>query len=120
MLHTIDMNNVKKVLDSSKYYDEIINYNIEYDDIISFELIDFYKDYIFSIKDIDKIKIIDNIMYKYINDYYYRKGIKNILSLKEIDINSYKKTNKLIRKLIKYDDNYENNRILNIKVSRWI
>ena len=120
MIHTIDMDNVKKVLNTCKYYDEIINYDMEYDDIISFDLIDFYKDYIFSIKDTDKIKIIDNIIYKYINDYYYRKGIKSIISSRDIDINNFKKTNKLIRRLIKYDDNYEKERVLNIKVSRWI
>ena len=120
MVHTIDMNNVKEVLNNCKYYDEIINYDIAYDDIISFDLIDFYKDYIFSIKDINKMKEIDNIMYKYIDDYYYRKGIKKIISPRDIDINNFKKTNRLIRKLIKYDDNYEKERVLNIRVSRWI
>ena len=120
MIHTIDMNNVKKVLNICKYYDDIINYEIEYGDILSFELIDFYKDYVFSYKEEDKIKIIDNCIYKYISDYNYRKGLKNIINTRDIDLNSYKKTNKLIRKIIKYDDNYENDKVLNITISKWI
>ena len=45
MIHTIDMDNVRKVLSICEHYDDIINYEVE--DIISFELIDFYKDYVF-------------------------------------------------------------------------
>lgn len=120
MIHTIDMDNVRKVLSTCKYYDDIINYEVGYDDIISFELIDFYKDYIFSYKDEDKIKLIDCCMYKYVSNYNYRKGLKSIINTRDIDLNSYKKTNKLIRKIIKYDDNYENERVRNIIVSKWI
>ena len=120
MVHTIDMDNVRKVLTICKYYDEIINYEIEEDDMISFNLIDFYKDYVFSYKEEDKIKLIDNCMYKYVSDYNYRKGLKNIINIRDIDLNSYKKTNKLIRKIIKYDDNYEDERVRNIVISKWI
>ena len=118
MIHTIDMDNVRKVLSICEHYDDIINYEVE--DIISFELIDFYKDYVFSYKDEDKIKLIDSCMYKYVSDYNYRKGLKSIINDRDIDLNSYKKTNKLIRKIIKYDDNYENERVRNIVVSKWI
>jgi len=120
MIHIVDMNNVKKVFSICKYYDDIINYEIEYDDMISFYLIDFYKDYVFSYRDDDKIELIDNCLYKYVSDYNYRKGLKKIISIKDIDINSYKKTNKIIRKIIKYDDSFENDKVLNIAVSRWI
>lgn len=120
MIHTIDMDNVKEVFDICKYYDDIINYEIEENDYISFNLIDFYKDYVFSYNDKDKIKLIDSCMYKYISDYNYRKGLKSIINNNDIDLNSYKKTNKLIRKIIKYDDNYENDKVFNIAVSKWI
>lgn len=120
MTHIVDMDNVSNVFNICKYYDDIINYEIEYDDMISFYLIDFYKDYVFSYKDDDKIKLIDSSMYKYVSDYKYRKGLMEIINIKDIDINSYKKTNKLIRKIIRYDDNYENERVRNIVVSRWI
>ena len=120
MIHTIDMDNVKEVFSICKYYDEIINYEIDEDDIISFNLIDFYKDYVFSYKENDKIIFIDNCMYKYINDYNYQKGLKKIINDNDIDLNSYKKTNRLIKKIIKYDDNYENDKALNVVVSKWI
>ena len=120
MVHIVDIDNVRKVIGICKYYDDIINYEIDDNDNISFELIDFYKDYIFSIGNEDKIKLIDSCMYKYISDYNYRKGLRNIININNIDLNSYKKTNKLIRKIIKYDDNHENERVRNIVVSRWI
>ena len=120
MVHIIDMDNVKKTLDICKYYDDIINYEIEEEDNISFELIDFYKDYVFSVKNDDKIKLLDTCMYKYISEYYYREGLKSIINIRDIDLNNYKKTNKLIRKIIKYDDNYENERVRKITISKWI
>ena len=120
MIHTIDMVNVGKVLDICKHYDDIINYEICNDDMISFYLIDFYKDYVFSNKTDNKIKLIDDCLYKYISDYNYRKGLKNVIYKNDIDLNSYKKTNKLIKKIIKYDDYYENERVRNIVISRWV
>ena len=120
MVHIVDMDNVREVISVCKYYDDIINYEIEDNDNISFELIDFYKDYVFSNKEMDKIIFIDNCMYKYISDYNYRKGLKNIINIRDIDLNNVKKTNRLIRKITKYDDNYENERVRNIVVSKWI
>lgn len=120
MIHTIDIDNVRKVLSICKYYDDIINYDIAYGDFVSFDLIDFYKDYIFSSDDNDKIVFLDNCMYKYVTDYKYHKELKSIINSKEIDINSYKKTKKLLRKITIFDDNYENNKILNYQSSKWI
>lgn len=120
MIHTVDIDNIKKVLDICKHYDDIINYEVKYNDIISFDLIDFYKDYIFSCKNEDKIKLIDNIIYRYVSDYNYQKGLKKIIIIRDIDLNSERKTNKLIKKIIKYNDNYEKDKIFNITVSKWI
>lgn len=119
-MHTIDMDNVQKIFSICKYYDEIINYEIEDNDILTFNLIDFYKDYVFSHIEEEKVKLIDECIYKYISDYNYQKGLKKIINNRDIDLNDYKKTSKLIRKIIKYDDNYENNRVRNITVSKWL
>lgn len=119
-MHTIDMDNVKKVFNICKYYDEIINYEIEDNDIFTFNLIDFYKDYVFSYNEEDKVKLIDSCMYKYISDYNYQKGLKRIINNKDIDLNDYRKTSRLIRKIIRYDDHYEDERVRKIIVTKWI
>ena len=46
--HTIDISNVKKILKCCPYYDDIINSEVDYEDELSFDLIDWYKDLIFS------------------------------------------------------------------------
>lgn len=121
----VDVCNSKKVLSYCSYYDDIINFDIDYDDELSFDLIDWYKDYIFSCDcnnedDIKNIKEIDKCMYMYISSYSYRSGLKKIIDVNDIDLNSNKKNKKLIRKIINYNNEYEDNKLFNYKISRWI
>ena len=44
----VDVINVKKILKTCPHYDEIINYDFDYNDELSIDLIDWYKDLIFS------------------------------------------------------------------------
>ena len=44
---TIDVTNVKKILKCCPYYDDIINSDIMYNDDLSIDLIEWYKDIIF-------------------------------------------------------------------------
>lgn len=122
-MYTVDINDITKVLTYCPNYDEIINYDIECYDELSFDLIDWYKDLIFSCDiDIEKetIKLIDKSMYLYVNNNEYRKGLKKILNIRDIDLNSDKKTKKLIKKILDYTNKYEINEVLNITSSRWI
>ena len=48
---TIDVTNVKKILKCCPYYDDIINSDVIYEDELSIDLIDWYKDLIFSCND---------------------------------------------------------------------
>ena len=68
---TIDVTNVKKILKCCPYYDDIINSDIMYNDDLSIDLIEWYKDIIFSCngdneEDIKIIRNIDRCMYIYI------------------------------------------------------
>lgn len=114
-----------KVLDVCKYYDDIINYDIASFDEISYDLIDWYKDFIFS-RDINNseeilmIELLDKCMYYYINDYKYQKGLKKIISVNDIDLNSNRKIRRLIRTIFNYHKKYEESSILNIYVGKWI
>lgn len=121
----IDIINVKKILETCPHYDEIINFNFDYNDEITIDLIDWYKDLIFSCDGNDEnetqiIKMIDNSMYMYVNDYKYRKGLSKIISTKDIDLNSEKSIQKLIKKILDYTSKYETAEILSVTSSRWL
>lgn len=123
--HTIDISNVKKILNCCPYYDDIINSDVDYEDELSYDLIDWYKDLIFSCnanneEEIKIIKLIDRSMYLYVNSYKYKIGLKKIIGIKDIDLNSDKSIKNLIKKIINYTTKYENNEILNITNGRWL
>ena len=122
---TIDVTNVKKILKYCPYYDDIINYDIDYTDELSIDLIDWYKDLIFSCdgndnNEMEIIKLIDKSMFLYVNSQEYRRGLKKIISIKDIDLNSDKKIKKLIKKILEYTNKYETLEVLNIEVNKWI
>ncbi len=56
----------------------------------------------------------------YVNSYKYKIGLKKIIDIKDIDLNSDKSIKNLIKKIINYTTKYENNEILNITSGRWL
>ncbi len=122
---TIDISNVKKILKCCPHYDDIINSEVDYEDELSFDLIDWYKDLIFSCnadneEEVKIIRLIDRSLYMYVNSYKYKIGLKKIIDIKDIDLNSDKSIKHLIKKIINYTTKYENNEILNITSGRWL
>ena len=121
----VDVINVKKILKTCPHYDDIINYDFDYNDELSIDLIDWYKDLIFSCdgnneKETKIIKMIDNSMYMYVSDYKYRRGLSDIITVRDIDLNSDKSIKKLIKKILDYTSKYEIKEILDVKSSKWI
>ena len=122
---TIDISNVKNILKCCPHYDDIINSEVDYEDELSFDLIDWYKDLIFSCnadneEEVKIIRLIDRSLYMYVNSYKYKIGLKKIIDIKDIDLNSDKSIKNLIKKIINYTTKYENNEILNITNGRWL
>ena len=122
---TIDISNVKKILKCCPHYDDIINSEVDYEDELSFDLIDWYKDLIFSCnadneEEVKIIRLLDRSLYMYVNSYKYKIGLKKIIDIKDIDLNSDKSIKNLIKKIINYTTKYENNEILNITNGRWL
>ena len=122
---TIDISNVKKILKCCPHYEDIINSEVDYEDELSFDLIDWYKDLIFSCnadneEEVKIIRLIDRSLYMYVNSYKYKIGLKKIIDIKDIDLNSDKSIKNLIKKIINYTTKYENNEILNITNGRWL
>ena len=66
------------------------------------------------------IRLIDRSLYMYVNSYKYKIGLKKIIDIKDIDLNSDKSIKNLIKKIINYTTKYENNEILNITNGRWL
>ena len=120
---TIDVTNVKKILKCCPYYDDIINSDIMYNDDLSIDLIEWYKDIIFSCngdneEDIKIIRNIDRFMYIYINDNKYKKGLKKRIINNDINLNdNYKE---VVNKILNYTEEYEENELLNITSTKWI
>ena len=109
---TIDVTNVKKILKCCPYYDDL-----------SIDLIEWYKDIIFSCngdneEDIKIIRNIDRCMYIYINDNKYKKGLKKRIINNDINLNdNYKE---VVNKILNYTEEYEENELLNITSTKWI
>ena len=123
--HTIDIDNVRKILNSCPYYDEVINYDFDYSDKLTINLIDWYKELIFASdpnnqKEVDIINKIDTCMYKYVTDSRFRRGLKKIISPEEITFSSSYYIKTLVEKMINYNTDYEIKSILNIQSSKWI
>ena len=120
---TIDVTNVKKILKCCQYYDDIINSDIMYNDDLSIDLIEWYKDIIFSCngdneEDIKIIRNIDRCMHIYINDNKYKKGLKKRIINNDINLNdNYKE---VVNKILNYTEEYEENELLNITSTKWI
>ncbi len=115
---TVDVINARRILRFCPYYDDIINYDIRYDDEFSFDLIDWYKDLIFSCdgnndNEMNIVRLIDKSMYLYINDNKYRKGIRKIINF---NLDDYK----IVNKILDFTDKYEINEILNITTEKWL
>ena len=120
---TIDVTNVKKILKCCPYYDDIINSDIMYNDDLSVDLIEWYKDIIFSCngdneEDIKVIRNIDRCMNIYINDNKYKKWLKKRIINNDINLNdNYKE---VVNKILNYTEEYEENELLNITSTKWI
>lgn len=122
MIHTIDIDNVKRIMNNCHYYDYITNYDIDYSDEVTTELIDWYKDVIFlynsrNKSDLEIVNKLDRSIYFYLKDNKYRRGLKRILDIDDFDI---RKRENLIDKINYFTDDYEKNIYLYINSSKWI
>jgi len=124
MKGNIIMQKNKIILKNCPNFYKIKNYEFDEDDYITLKIIGVYEDYIFNIdeknvNELDKVKELDNIIGKYVDDYSFRKEIKNgLMNLKIkrgsniIDI--------ITDSIISLYNNYEDGYTRNIYFARWI
>ena len=118
------MNKNKFILSHCKNFYKIKNFEYDNNDYISDKLISIYEDYIFNIdekneNDIKRIEQLDFILAKYVDDYTFRKELKN----KVLNITVSKNGNvieSIVNSLIKLFENYEEGYTRNIYFARWI
>ena len=80
------MDKNREVLKHCPHFYTIINFEYYSDDLISEKLIDIYEKFIFSTditksENIEKIRKLDGVLFKYINDHCFREQIQNIINL---------------------------------------
>jgi len=124
MKGNIIMQKNKLILKNCPNFYKIKNYEFDENDYITLKIIGVYEDYIFNIyeknkEELEKVKELDNILGKYIDDYTFRKEIQNgLMNLKIkrgsniIDI--------IIDSILSLYYNYEDGYTRNIYFARWI
>ncbi len=118
------MKNNKRVLKYCPNFHKIINFDYTKEDYVSERLITVYKEYIFSIdlnnrENTSKMEILDTTISKYIDDYFFRKEMKN--SLKQLKIKRGEDIfQAIVEQVIKIYNRYEEDFTRNIYISRWI
>lgn len=118
------MDNSKQIINNCPNFYKIVNFDYFEDDNFTACLIKIYRQYIFSINPLDlesikKVKQLDLVLSKYIDDYIFRKTMKYELS----QIKIYNKTDllqKLINSILGIFDKYEEGKTRNIYIARWI
>lgn len=118
------MKNNKLVLSYCKNFERINNTDFQEGDNLSLQLVKIYKDYIFNIdirneEELNNAIEIDKIMARYIDDYFFRKTLKQeLLRVKVKNCGDIIKT--IVESIIAifHKVEFEDSRI--IRISRWI
>ena len=114
----------KTILKYCPNFYKIKDFDIEEDDYITLKLITIYEDYIFNIdvkdnESLTKIKKLDKILAKYVDDYTFRKEIKNgVLNIRVKRGSDVIET--IINNLLSLFEKYEEGYTRNIYFARWI
>lgn len=122
---TIDIEHVRKVLQNCPHFDKIVNYEYPYGDTLSKKLIDWYRELIFSANGNDEkqlllINALDRSLYLYVRDNKYKRGLKKVITDKELTFEDKNLIKEVIKKLIEFTSNYEKKEVLEFRNTRWL
>ena len=114
----------KIILKHCPNFYKINNFEFDEEDYISLKIVNIYSDYIFNIdennsEEIKKIEELDIILSKYIDDYVFRKEIKEGL----LNIKVKRGTNiieTIVNALLHLFEKYEEGYTRNIYFARWV
>ena len=127
MLQTdkIDIGHIEKILKNCPNYDIIVHYEYPYGDVLSKMLIEWYRELIFSANgksdnQMILIKVLDRILYLYVKDNKYKRGLRKIISTDDLTFKNKETVKDVIKKLITYTDNYENQEVREFTNAKWL
>lgn len=115
----------KKILEYCPNFDKIINSDFYEGDYITGRLIKIYEEFVFNVdlknkEDIEKLKEIDTLIKKYLDDYHFRGELrKNLLEIK-VSQDVQNVVTFIVNKLIEIFHNYKEGYTRNIYIPRWI
>lgn len=118
------MDRNKEILKHCPHFYTIINFEYYSDDIISEKLLDIYQKYIFSVdinnsENIKKIEKLDRVMFRYINDFVFRKEIKQDITKVKVQ-RGENILESIVTAIINFFDKYDLIAIRRVPVTRWI
>ena len=114
----------KVIINNCPNFYKIKNFDIEESDYVTDKLISVYEDYIFNIdiknkESLDKVRELDLILGKYVDDYSFRKEIKQgVLNIKVVRGTNLMES--IVDALISLFQKYEEGYTRNIYFARWI
>ncbi len=122
---TIDISHVKQILENCPHFDMIIHYEYPYGDVLSKKLIDWYKDLIFSANGNNEsqlmlIRALDQSMYLYVRDNKYKRELRKVITIDELNFDDKNVIKNSIRKLIEFTNLYQKQEIREVSVSKWL
>lgn len=122
---TINLRYVNKILSNCPNYDKIVNYDYEYGDTLSSKLIDWYRELVFSCdgENANQLSIIyqiDRGLSLYVEDNQYKRGLSQIITKDDIDLNNSDLIKNVIKKIIEFTNKYENEEILELVNNKWL
>lgn len=115
----------KMVLNYCPNFHKIVNFDIDPEDRISSKLVSIYQDFIFNIDlaNVEEIKLvqeIDNALSKYIDDYQFRKNLKESILKVKIKKSCTNVLRTIIESIVSIFNNYEEYTTRNVYIARWI
>lgn len=121
----IILNVNKEIISYCPNFYKIINWTPYEDDKISDKIVKLYQKYIFKIdindnEDIERIKQLDQVVNKYIDDFSFRKEMQKQIVTIKVAKNATDILKEIIKSIIKIFDNYEEYTTRVIYISRWI
>lgn len=119
------MNNEKKVLEHCVHFNHIINSDFLEDDSLTKKLIEYYQDFVFKVDDkdelaVDLIKKLDKAMHRYIDDYRFAKSLKETLDVDAVVQENFSYLEDLMKYIVDFHLQYEQEAFENVIETRWI
>ncbi len=118
------MDKNREVLKHCPHFYTIINFEYYSDDMVSEKLIDVYTKFIFSVDitdatNIKKVEKLDDVLFKYINDYCFRDQIqRDIMTIKVRRGDNILET--IVSAIINFFETYEKMSTRRVQMTRWI